>query len=186
MLRAALDLYTTTGFLRTTTPAIAARAEVAEGTIYRHFTSKEHLLNEAYRHAHQWAFEMLEALETDRVRKGPDRLALLGRQIVAKAAHDPPLIRMLLATAHGPFLDEPSRASRRRFREGLVQLVAMGKSDGQIRSGPAEVWAEIWLLLVGYAAERVAAGEWTPDSPPVALTLEAAWDAIAARVPETP
>jgi AcrR family transcriptional regulator len=185
LLRAALDLYTTTGFLRTTTPAIAARAEVAEGTIYRHFTSKEHLLNEAYRHAHQWALEMLEALEGDRVRKGPDRLALLGRQIVAKAAHDPPLIRMLLATAHGPFLDEPSRTSRRRFREGLVQLVAMGKSDGQIRSGPAEVWAEVWLLLVGYAAERVAAGEWTPDSAPVALTLEAAWDAIAARVPET-
>jgi AcrR family transcriptional regulator len=185
LLRAALDLYTTTGFLGTTTPAIAARAEVAEGTIYRHFTSKEHLLNEAYRRAHHWAFEMLEALESDRVRKGPDRLALLGRQIVAKAAQDPALIRMLLATAHGPFLDEPSQASRRRFREGIVQLVAMGKSDGQIRAGPAEVWAEVWLLLVGYAAERVASGEWTPDSAPAALTLEAARDAIAARVPET-
>src|ERR1700704_5803480 len=41
LLRAALELFTTVGFRATTTPEIAARADVAEGTIYRHFTSKE-------------------------------------------------------------------------------------------------------------------------------------------------
>lgn len=185
LLRAALDLYTTTGFLGTTTPALAARAGVAEGTIYRHFTSKEQLLNEAHRKAHGWALEALAVLEADRVRRGPERLALFGRQIVDKAAQDPPLVRMLLSTANDPFLDESSRTARRGFREGLVQLVAMGKSDGQVRSGPAEVWAEIWLAIIGYAAERVAAGEWVSESAQIGLTLEAAWSAIAARAPGT-
>jgi AcrR family transcriptional regulator len=185
LLRAALDLYTTTGFLGTTTPALAARAGVAEGTIYRHFTSKEQLLNEAHRRAYGWALETLAALEADRVRRGAERLAYFGRLIVDKAAQDAPLIRMLFSNAHEPFLDEPSRAVRRGFREGVIQLVAMGKSDGQVRSGPADVWAEIWLAIVAYAAERVAAGEWAAESAPAGLTLEAAWNAIAARAPGT-
>jgi AcrR family transcriptional regulator len=187
LLRAALDLYTTTGFLQTTTPTLARRAQVAEGTIYRHFSSKEHLLNEAHRRAHGWAIEALKALENDRVRRPPERLALLARQIVDMAAQDPAIVRMLLSQAHEHFLDDQSRGIHREFMDGLAQLVAMGKSDGQIRSGPAELWAQVWLTIVGSAAERVAAGEWTPDSSPVGLTLEAAWDAIAtARPASTP
>ena len=187
LLRAALDLYTTTGFLRTTTPVLAARARVAEGTIYRHFSSKEHLLNEVYRYAHGWAIEALKALENDRVRRPPDRLALFARQIVDMAAQDSALVRMLLSQANEHFLDDRSRGVHREFTDGLAQLVAMGKSDGQVRSGPAELWAQVWLAIVGFAAERVAAGEWPSDSSPVGLTLDAAWDAIAAfRPPSTP
>jgi AcrR family transcriptional regulator len=186
LLRAALDLYTTLGFLRTTTPALAERAGVAEGTIYRHFRSKKHLLNEAYRLAHRWGLDALSALESDRTRKAPERLALLGRQVVDLASHDPALVRMLLSTANEPFLDEPSRGARRELMDGLIQLVAMGKSDGQVRSGPAELWAQVWLLVVGFAAERVAAGEWTSESAPTGLALESAWDAVAAQERSVP
>ena len=179
-MRAALDLYTTVGFLRTTTPALAERAGVAEGTIYRHFKSKEHLLNEVHRHACGWALETLAALDADRVRKAPERMALLARRIVEMAAQDPALIRMVLSSANTPFLDDQSQAIRRELQEGLTHLIAMGKSDGQIRAGPAELWSQVWLAVVGFAAERVAAGDWTLDSAPVGLALEAAWDAIAA------
>jgi AcrR family transcriptional regulator len=181
LLRAALELYGSNGFLGTTTPVLASRAGVAEGTIYRHFTSKEHLLNEAFRRAHKWALELLAALDSDRLRRAPERLALLARQLVEATVADPPLVRMLLSTTHEPFLDEHSRAARRDFRSGLVQLVAMGKSDGQVRPGPAELWASVWLAIVSYAVERVATGEWTAESAPMALALEAAWDAIATR-----
>ena len=187
LLRAALDLYTTVGFLRTTTPALAKRARVAEGTIYRHFNSKEHLLKVAHRRAHSWAIDALKVLENDRVRRPPERLALFGRQIVDMARQDPAVIRMLLSEANEHFLDDQSRGIHREFTDGLAQLVAMGKSDGQVRSGPAELWAQVWLVIVGFAAERVAAGEWASDSSPVGLTLDAAWDAIAAsRPPSTP
>lgn len=181
LLRAALELYTTTGFLRTTTPALAAQAAVAEGTIYRHFSSKEHLLNEAFRRSQRWAMAQLESLEGDRVRRPPERLALFGRALVETAGVEPALIRMLFSTDNDPFLDEQSLAIRRAFTEGLVQLVAMGKSDGQVRAGPAELWASVWLAVVQHAVERVAAKDWPADSSNVTLTLEAAWDAIAAR-----
>ena len=136
LLTAALDLYGTIGFLGTTTPALAERAGVAEGTIYRHFTSKEHLLNEAYRRAQRWATEMLRSFEGDRIRRAPERLALLGRQLVEAAAVEPALARMLFSTAHDRFLDTQSRDARREFLSGLVQMIAMGKSDGRVRAGP--------------------------------------------------
>jgi len=186
LLQAALELYTTTGYSRTTTPMLAEQAGVAEGTIYRHFSSKEHLLNEAWRSAFRAATELLKTLENDRVRKAPERLALLGRQLVDLAASQPSLTRMLVSAEPEPYLDEPSRAMRREFLDGLVQLVAMGKSDGLVRPGPAELWASIWFTVVQHAVELVASGTWTADSSPAALTLEAAWDAIAARETATP
>jgi AcrR family transcriptional regulator len=181
LLRAALELYGASSFLSTTTPALAERAGVAEGTIYRHFTSKEHLLNEAYRRAHRWVLGLLAQFDAERHLRGPERLALLGKTLTDTAANDPALVRMLFSTAHEPFLDQQSRGLRREFVDGLVQLVAMGKSDGQVRPGPAELWASVWLAIVGYAVERVASGEWTADSAPMGMALEAAWDAIAAR-----
>lgn len=183
LLLAALDLYTTAGFLQTTTPALAARAGVAEGTIYRHFSSKEHLLNEAFRRAQRWALAQLEAVASDRVRRPPERLQLLARALVDTAASQPSLLRMLFSTAHDGFLDAQSTEARRAFHTGLEQLVASGKSDGQVRPGPAELWAGVWLVLVRHAVERVTSGEWTADGAPAAMTLEAAWDAIAARGP---
>ena len=55
-----------------------------------------------------------------------------------------------------------------------------------MRSGSAELWSAVWLALVGFVVERVAAGEWSADHPNVGLALEAAWEAIAYRVPDTP
>src|SRR5439155_924427 len=59
LIRAALELFTTTGYHLTTTPLIARKAGVAEGTIYRHFDSKQHLLNELYRAAGRWAVRVV-------------------------------------------------------------------------------------------------------------------------------
>ena len=42
---AALDLFSNRGFHATTTAAIAKRAGVSEGTIYKYFRSKEDLLS---------------------------------------------------------------------------------------------------------------------------------------------
>src|SRR5207302_11393513 len=49
LVRAALELFTAQGYHDTTTPAIAKKAGVAEGTIYRHFAGKQQFFNELYR-----------------------------------------------------------------------------------------------------------------------------------------
>lgn len=178
LLRAALELYTTVGFRATTTPAIAAKAGVAEGTIYRHFSGKEQLLNEVYRGAQRWATGLVRELDTDRTLKAPERLHRVARRLLEAAERDPAVVRMLLQNRDERHLDSQSREAAREFRDALQQIVAGGKSDGVVRQGPAELWTAVWLALVAFAAERVSAREWTPEHPQVVMTLEAAWAAI--------
>jgi len=186
LVRAALDLFTTHGYHATTTPAIAARAGVAEGTIYRHFPSKEALLNEVYREAQRWAATVVREGEGDKRLTAPERLKRIAARLVATAQKDPPLVRMLLRPRDDVALDDKSREAVREFRGGLVQVVAAGKQEGSIRTGPAELWAAVWLALVEFTVERVAAREWTPEHPHAEQTLEAAWDSIAWRAPAAP
>ena len=178
LLRAALEFYTTVGFRATTTPAIAARAGVAEGTIYRHFSGKEHLLNEVFRGAQRWGTAIVK--ETEGEGDVPARLSQIARRLIDTAAHDSPQTRMLLRRRDEQHLDERSREAEREFRSALHGVVAAGRSEGIVRPGPAELWTDLWLALVAFIVERVGAREWPPDAPPVELALEAAWDAIAA------
>ena len=181
LLRAALELYTTVGFRATTTPAIAARAGVAEGTIYRHFSGKEHLLNEVYRGAQRWGAGLVREPGGERTLTVADRLRQIGHRLLDAAVEDPSLARMLLRSREEQHLDERSRESSRDFRSALQEVVAGGRTEGEVRDGPPELWTDVWLALVGFAAERLSAKEWESDSPYVGLTLEAAWDAIASR-----
>lgn len=178
LIAAALELFTTVGFRATTTPMLAERAGIAEGTIYRHFSGKDELLNAAYRQVQERATAIVKEIEADRTLPVRDRLLGIARRMLEEAARDGAAMRMLLQTRDERHLDEPSRESGRQFRAGLQQVMASGKSDGVVRAGPAELWAAVWLAIVTFAVERVVAGEWTPEHPQAALALEAAWDAI--------
>jgi AcrR family transcriptional regulator len=180
LLRAALELFTGEGFLASTTPLIAQRAGVAEGTIYRHFTSKEHLLNEVYRGTQRWAIGVVKEVDADRTLKAPERLARIARRFVETAERDPAGARMLLRQRDAKFLDVPSRDAAREFREAVQQVVAAGKADGMVRAGPAELWTSVWLVILAFILERVASREWSMDQPQVGQALDSAWSAIAA------
>jgi AcrR family transcriptional regulator len=180
LVRAALELFTTVGFRATTTPEIAARAGVAEGTIYRHFSGKEALLIAAYREAQDWGLGLVRGQEGDKALPPRDRLLGVAQRLVTAAETDPAMTRMLLRRRDEGYLDDGSRGAAREFREALQQIVASGKSDGLVRPGPADLWTSVWLALVAFAAERVSGKEWNPGHQQVGLTLEAAWDAIAA------
>lgn len=180
LLRAALELYTTAGFRGTTTPEIALRAGVAEGTIYRHFSSKEDLLNEVYRDAHRWALDVITESENDRLERAPERLQRIARRLLEAARRDPPASHMVLQFSEERHLDETSRNVARELQDALQQVIAAGKSDGLVRAGPADLWAGVWLAVVAFAADRVRANEWPPDHPQAEQAVQAAWDAIKA------
>ena len=180
LVRAALELFTTRGFHETTTPEIAKKAGVAEGTIYRHFTGKQHFFNELYRAAARWAAKLVK--DADALNVGPrEKLAELARELVAGAGREPAVARLFFTLRSDDLLDEESRKTARDFRLGLESLVAQAKADGSVKAGAAEVWAGVWLSVVTLAVEKVSAKEWPEGHAGIKLALDGAWDAIAAR-----
>jgi len=179
LVRAALELFTTDGYHVTTTPRLAKKAGVAEGTIYRHFRSKQHLLNELYRGAARWASKLVT--ETGAMHAGArEKLSELGRGLVAGAARDPAIVRLFFIQRHGALLDEESHKAARDFRLALESVIAQGKADGSVKPGAAELWAGLWLSIISLLIDRVSAREWAHDHANVSLAIEAAWDAIKA------
>jgi len=178
LVRAALELFTTQGYHTSTTPEIAAKAGVAEGTIYRHFASKEQMLNEIYRAGVR--------VFTGIVRETPAGLACAERleRIAAGwrevAVRNPSLVRLVFVSRLRSLLDPRSRDAAKELREEVEKLIASGKAAGLVRPGAVEVWADIWLQLIGLMLERVANKEWTPDQAAPRLAVESAWAAIAA------
>lgn len=178
LVRAALDLFTSQGYHESTTPQVARRAGVAEGTIYRHFASKEQLLNDIYRGAVRVFTQVVE--QTPSASKCRDRMSSVAHEWGDLAAQDPPLVKLVfVAPPHG-LLDDQSRETYEGMRGELEKVVASGKASGEIRPGPAYLWTDVWLQLVRLMLERVATGEWAPHHTAPKQVVDSAWDAIAA------
>ena len=181
LLEAARDLFTTTGYHTTTTPILAKRAGGAEGTIYRHFPSKQALLNAAYQDVQKWGSTAVREVTTGGSGSVGERLNLLGRKWLECAEKDPARVRLLLSWRHNRELDELSRSAASELRHGLEHLIAHGKQEGTVRAGVVELWTSVWMTLVAFAADRVASREWNATHPHALATLDAAWEAIAWR-----
>jgi len=176
LIRAALELFATRGYHDTTTAQIAKKAGVAEGTIYRHFPSKQQLLNELYRAALRWAAKLVqdaEAAEKPRV-----QLARVAQALAEGAVRDPAVVKLGFLERLEPVLDDESRKTAREFRAALERVIAQGKAEGTIRAGAVDVWAAVWLAVVSYALEKVVTKEWKPGDAAVGLVIEGAWGAI--------
>ena len=178
LVRAALELFTTQGYHVSTTPEIAAKAGVAEGTIYRHFASKEQLLNEVYRAG----VRVFTTIVRDTPAGLPcaerlERIATGWREV---AARNPHAARLVFVSRVRSLLDPRSRDAAKELRDEVEKLIASGKAAGLVRPGAVEVWADIWLQVIGLMLERVANKEWTQDQAAPRLAVESAWAAIAA------
>jgi AcrR family transcriptional regulator len=177
LVRAALELFTSQGYHPSTTPQIARRAGVAEGTIYRHFASKSHLLNEIYRAAVDLFRRAVEESN------GPDRTCRertteIARRWVGIAATNPGLVKLVFVSPPTADIDPKSRTAATELRSTVESVFATGKAAGEVRPGPVELWTDVWWHLVRLALERVANGTWSLEQSASGEVLASAWDAV--------
>jgi len=178
LIRAALELFTSQGYHASTTPQVARRAGVAEGTIYRHFTSKEQLLNDIYRGAVRMFTQIVR--DTPSKTSCRERMTDIAVRWGEVAATDAPLVKLVFVAPPTSLLDEASRKAHEEMRLELEKAVASGKSSGEVRAGPAYLWTDVWLQLVRLMLERVATREWATQHSAPKQVIDSAWDSIAA------
>jgi AcrR family transcriptional regulator len=147
LLEAALALFREKGYEATTVEEITEQADVAKGTFFNYFSSKEVLLDELA----VWRVEQLRvALDvTEGAPASPvGRIKLLLRLLHQQHAHDLQLTRRALARrlCHPP--SSPQGARRRRLFGFLIELVQEAQACGEIRADvKAELVSDLLRLL---------------------------------------
>lgn len=133
ILAAALELFDERGFHGTAVPAIAERAGVGAGTLYRHFASKEELVNVLFR---DWKRRF-----SDRMLAGwpgqvnpRERVAYVWRCFCEFAREQPRALGFIELHYHGNYLDAQSVALRDGLHRQFVEMVAELQREQALRS----------------------------------------------------
>jgi AcrR family transcriptional regulator len=183
ILRAALELFVERGFHGASVPAIAERAGIAAGTMYRYFPSKEALVNELYRALKQ---SLLASLLTDFPFDAPPRAQFRSFffRLWGFARNAPHAFTFLEHHHHADYLDAASQAMERASLLPFVEFLERSRALRITKAiaAPA-LMAMVWGAFSGLLkAGRLGHLELTDDI--LASAEGCAWDAIAAT-PET-
>lgn len=98
--RATLALFAEKGVERTTIGDIARAAGIAEGTVYRHYASKEELVWQLFSSNYQELARQLDGLQAGRQGLRPKLAAMVGL-FCSLFERDPDMFRFLLLVQHG-------------------------------------------------------------------------------------
>jgi AcrR family transcriptional regulator len=169
IVRAALALVARGGYREAQVAAVAKRAGVATGTVYRHFPSKAELLTEVFRVASQREVDAVaEAAAT--AATATERLAAATETFARRALKGRRLAWALLAEPVDPAVE----AERLQFRRAYAAVFARAIDDGVLRGElPPQDPAFTATALVGAIGEALV-GPLSPGAHPEPDALVAA------------
>src|SRR3954449_12043892 len=157
---AALDQLADGGSSSATIQAVAARAGVATGSLYRHFPSKSDLFAEVFRRASQREMDVFEAATADDGRSATERVAAATEAFARRALAAPTRAYALIAEPVDPAVEAERLVFRRGYRDVLVNVLSQGVERGELelhdkQTTAAALVGAIGETLVGpLAAER--------------------------------
>jgi AcrR family transcriptional regulator len=174
ILHAAAALLAEQGYAGCSMAAVAARAEVASGTVYNHFSGKVELVAEVFR--------SIVSHEVDVVRRAAATgdaaectVAVL-ETFARRALKSPRRAYVLLVEPVDPLIDELRLEFRRAFRDVITDAITRGVANGEL---PPQNAALVAAALVGALGEALigplATGAEDPDTIPtlIQFTLRA-------------
>jgi len=175
LLAAARELIEEGGYGSASVAAIAERAGVAAGTLYRHFSSKEELFVQVFRSVCEGEERAMRAAAASATGGAVERLEALLATFAQRALRNPRLAWALLAEPVDSLVDAERLAYRRRYAELIAGELQAGVAAGEI---PAQDVVFTAAALVGGCAEALVG----PLSPVAEAEAEAAEVVAAIRM----
>jgi AcrR family transcriptional regulator len=154
LLAAAQGLIEEDGYAAASVIAIAERAGVAAGTLYRHFASKEELFVEVFRSVcarEERAMRVAAAAMPDGAPAAARLAAVLGT-FAQRALRNPRLAWALIAEPVDPLVDAERIAYRARYAALIADGMAAGIAAGELPEQNVELTA---AALVGGCGEAL-------------------------------
>lgn len=151
IVRAALDQLADGGYASASVQAIAARANIATGTVYRYFPSKSDLFAEVFRRASARELEVMADIAADDLTPARDRLARAAEAFARRALAEPRRAYALLAEPVDPAVEAERLAFRRGYRDVFARTIEEGIAAGELPSQDAETVAAALVGALGEA-----------------------------------
>ena len=172
LVRAALEIGAQDGLEAATTAAIAARAGVAEGTLYRHFPSKDDLLIEVYRGIKRRIFEaIIDGEDTD---EAPDaRRKRVWRKLYEAYRADSQAFLFGQRFAESALSKREGGAAHEQIATAVGRLRRDGIERGLFKNLPSDLLASLFFAPVGYMLKSELNGRTWTDA-----ELDAAAEAV--------
>jgi AcrR family transcriptional regulator len=148
---AALDQLAAGGYASASMAAVARRAGIATGTVYRHFPSKGDLFAEVFRKASQREVDALRAT-TARGEPAAARLAAWVETFVRRALAEPVRAYALIAEPVDPAVEAERLTFRRAYAGLFARALADGVESGELPPLDADLTA---AAIVGALAEAL-------------------------------
>ena len=173
LMRAAMEIVAADGFPAATTAVIAERAGFAEGTLYRHFKSKEDLLIALYRRIKSEVFEAAAA-ETGEAREVKTRARALWRGMWSVYSGDMTAFAFGQRFAESALSKKEGGAAHEAMMSHIRALIADGQAQGVIKDAPADLLIAFFFPpLVSMLKEQTRGRVWTEAE--IEIALDAFW-----------
>lgn len=171
ILSAALELVAEHGYAGCSVAAVADRAGVATGSVYRHFPAKADLVAEVFRTVSRREADALAraaSLETG----ARSRIAAMIETFAGRALLSPRLAYALLAEPADPVVDAERLVFRRINHATFARVITEGIAAGELPAQDVEVSATALVGAIGEAlVGPLAAGTAGPDTIPSLITF---------------
>jgi AcrR family transcriptional regulator len=158
ILSAALAIVAERGYAGCSVSAVARRAGVATGSVYRHFPAKTGLVAEVFRTASQREVDAVAraaALE----RTAAEAVAAVIETFAGRALRAPRMAYALLAEPVDPAVDAERLVFRRAYAQAIAVLITRGIAAGELPAQDVEVSAAALVGAIGEALVGPLAAE---------------------------
>lgn len=131
--------------------AVASRAGVATGTVYRHVDDKDQLCVEAFRRAAGREFEVVRTASEAADVTAPERVEAGLRAFASRALAAPRLARALLTEPASPSVEEERARHRAAHRHVFTEVLRAGIAEGSLDDHDADIVAAVLVGAMGEA-----------------------------------
>jgi len=151
------------GYASAGVQAVAARAGVATGSVYRHFASKAELFAEVFRRASQRELDVVARVADASGETAGTRIAAAAEAFARRALAGPTLAYALIAEPVDPAVEVERLAFRRGYRDVFAGVLREGVAGAELEPLDASTVAAALVgalgeALVGPLSPRAGAG----------------------------
>ena len=151
ILTAARELIARGGYAEARIAAVAKRAGVATGTVYRHFPSKSELFAEVFRRASQREVDAMAEAAGNGRRSATERLAAGVETFARRALRGRRLAFALIAEPVDPVVEAERLHFRRSYRDVIAGVLGDGIDSGELPRQDVDTAAAALVGAIGEA-----------------------------------